>query len=148
MKIIYKNVTVAEKDTAFRLFKTYMQPIIDKEIGWDESLQRSGFYDNYQTPWLYWVIIDSKKIGLVCLREKARNLHIHLIIVFEQFQRRGYGQYIITQLQNSLNPNLLGMTLSSFKSNVCALNLYKTMGFTVVAQDKYFYNLACQVADY
>lgn len=136
----YAKIKASEFDKAYDLFKSYMSPVIQQAIGWDEEFQRTGFTNNYRPEWLHWVCSDGKKLGLLCIREKSECLHIHLVIVFEQFQGTGKGYDILSDLQKQANDKPQPITLSSFKCNERAIKFYKSMGFGVVSEDEHFYS--------
>ena len=97
-EIVYKPLVETEFDVAFDCFKLYMHCVIDEKFGWDETFQKKGFYDNYSLDWLFWVYRNNHKVGLVCVRKAPESLHLHLLIVFEQYQRAGIAALILSDL--------------------------------------------------
>jgi len=135
-EIVYKPLVEIEFDAAFDSFKFYMHSVIDETFGWDETFQKKGFYDNYSLDWLSWVYRNNHKVGLVCARKASDSLHLHLLIVFEQYQRTGIAKLVLSDLMGKEQT----ITLSSFKNNLPAIRLYHKMGFQRVSEDEHFYS--------
>jgi len=133
-EIVYKPLVETEFDAAFDSFKFYMHDVIDEKFGWDEAFQKKGFYENYSLDWLSWVYRNNHKVGLICARRAPESLHLHLLIVFEQYQRTGIAAVILSDLIGKESI----VTLSSFKNNLPAISLYQKMGFQCVSEDKHF----------
>jgi ribosomal protein S18 acetylase RimI-like enzyme len=113
-----------------------MHDVIDETFGWDESFQKKGFYENYSLDWLSWVYRNNHKVGLICARKASESLHLHLLIVFEQYQRTGIAAVILSDLIGKERT----VTLSSFKNNLPAIRLYQKMGFQCISEDEHFYS--------
>jgi len=135
-EIVYKPLDETEFEAAFDFFKFYMHGVIDETFGWDDAFQKKGFYDNYSLDWLFWVYRNNHKVGLVCARKASKSLHLHLLIVFEEYQRTGVATLILSDLMGKEN----AMTLSSFKNNLPAISLYQKMGFERANEDEHFYS--------
>ena len=147
MDLYFKQITEAEVALTFDLFKQHMKPVIEEAFGWDDSYQENGFKDRLKTCWFYWVYAKQTLVGLVCYKTTSESVHIHLLIVFDEMQRQGFGRQISRQLQSSAHQQGLPLTLSCFKNNQPAFSLYKMLGFTISSEDQYFYSMISKVAD-
>ena len=126
-----------------------MKPIIDDGFGWDEEFQRNSFGSNLDSDWFNWVLVGDKKgatnkVGLVCSRFKRRSLHIHLLIIFAEEQKKGIGSATVNKFKAQAYAENTNLTLNCFKHNVPALNLYRNMGFVVNSEEEYFYRFICR----
>ncbi len=117
-----------------------MQQIIESAIGWDEVFQRDNFLDHLQPQWFYWILLNNERAGLACYRHKPTSLHIHLLIVFESAQRKGVASLTIQELLHQAHSVKKPLTLSCFKNNLPAINLYGKLDFEAISQDEHFYS--------
>jgi len=134
-KLVYKPILDSEFGAAYEFFRLYMKHVISEAIGWDETFQKKGFYENYPPQWLFWVHRSESKVGLICLKETPEKQHLHLLIVFEQYQRTGIATLILSDLIGREG----AVTLSTFKNNLPAIRLYQQMNFQRVSEDEHFY---------
>lgn len=133
-----------DRDISFEIFKTYLKPFIDDAFGWDETFQRGGF-DTYLHPeWFSWVHLKGKKVGMVCSEIQESSLYIHLLIVFTKAQRKGIASAITNKLKEDASNKELDLTLSCFKTNVVAIELYKKLGFQITSEDEYSYGFTLE----
>ena len=117
-----------------------MKPVIDSAFGWDEEFQSNGFHSHLQPEWFFWVHMHSEKVGVICKRRRENSVHIHLLIVFSKEQRKGIATAVTQKVINSAVKRNLDVTLSCFKNNKPALNLYTSLGFKVKSDDEYFFD--------
>ncbi|CAM3951424.1 Acetyltransferase (GNAT) family protein [Vibrio aerogenes CECT 7868] len=143
MSIELRPLSPEESGMTFPVFKTYMKPVIEAAFGWDEAFQYHGFTANLQPEWFSWVVSCGHQAGLVCYRQKAESLHIHLLVTFSSQQRQGVASRVITLLKGQACRQNLSLTLSCIKNNHPALHLYRKLGFEVQEEDEHFYNLIC-----
>lgn len=141
MKTSFQQLDAVEIGEAYSVFKKYMHPFIESSLGWDENFQKSGFTKKLQSDWFYWITENKQKLGLLCYRSKAASIHIHLLIIFEQFQGSGIGEEVTKYLIAEAKKVQMPVTLSCFKNNQIALNLYRKLDFQVEAEDEFFYEL-------
>ncbi|MEZ8295491.1 GNAT family N-acetyltransferase [Vibrio splendidus] len=141
MKIEFLKLKKDELSEAFEIFKAYMKPVIDGAFGWDEGFQKNGFESRLKLDWFSWILVDGEKVGLVCNRLKQNSIHIHLLVIFTEAQRRGLASSVTQKLNNEANERQLNLTLSCFKNNEVALQLYKRLGFVIISEDEHFYDL-------
>ena len=141
MMTLLQPITNFEYELAFEIYERYMKQVIGEAFGWEDGFQRDGFNANLRPEWFSWVISSGEKVGLVCGRLKDTSLHIHLLIVFEKFQRQGYAASIASALHVKASKQGLDLTLSCLKNNNPAMSLYTGLGFVASSEDEYFYNL-------
>ncbi|EJG1707960.1 GNAT family N-acetyltransferase [Vibrio parahaemolyticus] len=140
MEIILSKFKKHEHSSAFDDFKLYMKPIVESAVGWDESFQRTSFESKLEPEWFSWIICNGEKVGYVCSRLKSSSIHIHLLIIYTDSQRKGFGSTVIQKLKQQANLQQLDLTLSCFKSNEPAARMYKRLEFVTDSEDEFFYN--------
>ncbi|EPJ43593.1 MAG: acetyltransferase, gnat family [Osedax symbiont Rs1] len=145
MKIALSRLKAVELESAFEIFKTYMKPIIEDAFGWDDIFQKNGFQGRLEPEWFSWILFNEEKVGLLCSRLKEDSLHIHLLIIFTQVQKQGLATLVTNKLRTEAHNQQLPLTLSCFKNNQPALNLYKKLGYTVNSEDEFFYEFISTV---
>ena len=146
MDLHFKQIEQAELAVTFDLFKQHMKPVIEQAFGWDDSYQENGFKNRLKPSWFHWVYSEQSPVGLVCYKTTSESVHIHLLIVFDERQRQGFGKQISRQLQSLAHQQGLPLTLSCFKNNQPAYSLYKKLGFTVNSEDECFYSMISRAA--
>ena len=140
MKIEFLKLKKDEYGATFEIFKTYMKLVIDEDFGWDEEFQKNGFESRLKLEWFSWVLVDGDKVGLVCNRLKQNSIHIHFLVIFTEAQRRGIASSVTRRLHDEAKKQQLSLTLSCFKNNEPALQLYKRLGFVISPENEHFYD--------
>jgi ribosomal protein S18 acetylase RimI-like enzyme len=135
-------MTESDLDEAFIHYKSALKPIIEDAFGWIEDFQNKRFHSKYDPRWFYWIEANSQHIGYVCFFETTSELHVSLLIIFEAFRNQSYGRNIMGILQQQAIQKSIKVTLSSFKNNTGAVRFYKNLGYDIVSEDTYFYDLA------
>lgn len=131
----------SDLNEAFLLYKSALKPIIENAFGWDEEFQKKRFHTKYEPNWFYWIEVNSQRIGYVCFFETKLELHISLLIIFDAFRNKTFGRNIMDTLQQRAFQESLKVTLSSFKNNSGAVRFYRNLGYEIVAEDSYFYDM-------
>ena len=145
MDLEFIKITETEIDAAFGVFKEYMKPLIDGAFAWDEQFQRNGFASRLRPGWFYWVYSKGSRVGLVCYKHTNQSVHVHLLVVFANCQGKGIGQAVIKYLMFQAYELGRSLSLSCFKKNDPALNLYKKLGFLIVSEDEHTYGFISDV---
>lgn len=131
-----------ELDEAFNLYKSSLHQVIENVFGWNDSFQRNRFETQYKLEWFNWIEMESKRIGYICYFKSEAELHISLLIIFNEFQSKGYGRIIMNKIEQYAFKQNKKVTLSSFKENVGAVKFYKSMGYLVTNEDEHFLDLS------
>ncbi|MFM2483541.1 GNAT family N-acetyltransferase [Celerinatantimonas yamalensis] len=141
MAIQLLQISNDEFEETFGIFKQYMYPIIDAAIGWDEVYQSNGFRSHLKPEWFSWITVKGQRVGLVCHRFREASLHIHLLIIFSHAQRKGLASEVLNALEVEASNCDKLVTLSCFKNNNQAFELYNKNGYVIHAEDEMFYDL-------
>jgi ribosomal protein S18 acetylase RimI-like enzyme len=144
LKIIPMTVN-SDLEDAFLLYKESLEDVIAKTFGWNEKFQRGRFFSQYQLNWFYWVETDSQRVGYICFWQSDLEMHVSLIIILPEKQRRSYGRQIMLHLHNQARESGRQITLSSFKQNEGAIRFYETLGYRIVGSDENFVDMVFTV---
>lgn len=146
MTIKLEPVLQSEFDHLFAIVKQALYSYVDKVFGWDDDFQKRRLVEEYETDWFYWIYADAIRIGMLCFKPYDNAFHIHLLIVFPQYQNRQFGKSVIAYIHNLAK--LEGrerITLSSFVQNTGAIAFYKRLGYQVVETEDDFLSFALQI---
>jgi ribosomal protein S18 acetylase RimI-like enzyme len=94
---------------------------------WDESEQRQAFKESTDVSAHELFYDGENPIGFINLFEHEHELHINRLCIVPEFQSRGIGTAILTELIVS-NPPGRPIRLQVFPRNPAA-NLYRRLGF-------------------
>ena len=142
MKLKLAQIAHNDSENKFTVVKTGLKPYIDAVFGWDDDYQRERLLTEYEPHWFYWVYCNHQKVGMLCFKEYENSYHVHLLIVFPEFQRQGLGRHIMDYIHHLAKSELCNtVTLSSFICNEIAVGFYKKLGYAIRESDEYFYSL-------
>lgn len=139
--LILASLPETQLPFAYEKFKEGLYSVSVEAFGWDENSQRDRFMKAYRPEWFYYLEYDSKKIGYLCFQSEAHELHVHLLIVFKEFQGRGFGKSAMSLVSKIASTNQADIVLEVLKNNTQAVELYKKLGYTISHQDKYFFKM-------
>ncbi|MBN2878150.1 MAG: GNAT family N-acetyltransferase [Clostridia bacterium] len=127
--IIYK----IKKNSIFE----YVEPI----WGWDEEYQLNDFYSSFIPDRFRKIISDRRIIGFIELHENKHSINISEIHIITQYQSRGIGTSIISNIIHEAYTNKKKVTLGCFKNNLKAKKLYEKLGFQTTEETETHYCL-------
>ncbi len=135
-----EKVKETEISEIFAIVKTALFEYIDTVFGWDDTFQKNRLSHDYEVHWYHWLYLKNKRIGLVCFKFKDDCLHLHLLIIFPEFQGRGLGTLVMLHLEEIAKGQACHqISLSSFKQNKRALTFYEKRGYQKVKIESDFY---------
>ncbi|WP_438463478.1 GNAT family N-acetyltransferase [Marinomonas sp. PE14-40] len=147
MSIRTQVVTESEFQQAFSSVKQALFDYVDAVYGWDDDFQQDRLRHDYELTWYHWLYEKNTRIGLVCYRKKESRLHLHLMIVFTQFQGNGIGRHAMDFLINEARRMACDqISLSSFTQNKRALAFYESLGFVTDSTEENFINMSFQLS--
>lgn len=138
MNVTFEKVENPYSQEVFELTKTGLFPFVDEVFGWDDDFQKQRMRNDYQSEWFFWAIIEGTRVGYVCFKRYEQAIHLHLIIIDQIHQRKGYGRAIMQAIQSIAFKEKRDVTLSSFKCNELAVKLYKELGYEVEKEEEHF----------
>lgn len=97
----------------------------------------------YQPQWFSWILQGGERVGLLCCKPYDNALHVHLLIIFPQYQGRQLGSAVMDRLHREAErEGESRVTLSSFTGNQGAVRFYERLGYKVVESDQEFVSLS------
>ena len=129
----FQLVSNSEFEELFACVKQGIFIHVDSVFGWDDDFQRQRLLNDYHPSWFHWVYRGKERIGLVCFKPYDNAYHIHLLIILPQYQGRTLGKEIMTIIhKRAMEEQREQVTLSSFRSNTCAISFYQALGYQIV----------------
>ena len=126
----------------FHWVKAGLFEFVDQVFGWDDDDQKQRMQDEYEAGWFYWATLNNAPIGLVAHKPYVKNdqdyLHLHLLLVAPENQGKGLGKRILQGVHELAREQQRGMTLSVFRLNQPALQLYLDTGYRVTSEEPDF----------
>ena len=143
MTIQLLPVPEQEFPEVFSSVKQALYDHVDAVFGWDDQFQRQRLSSDYQPEWFHWIVSQQNKVGLVCFKPYDTAYHIHLLILFPQYQNQGLGQVVMQQINTLVKSEGRNkITLSSFARNTKAIQIYTRLGYQVIEEDECFVSMA------
>ena len=131
-------VPESQFEDVFALLKAGLFSVVDEVFGWQDDFQRQRLHDDYQWSWMHWVIEHGTRKALVCFKRYEQALHLHLILIYPEFQRQGLGTKMMALIQEIAKQEQRDITLSALKKNVGAVSLYQKLGYVVEQEEEHF----------
>lgn len=138
MSITFKQMDDPYSEEVFGLTKEGLYPFVDEVFGWDDEFQRQRMLDDYEPEWFYWIYELKTKIGYVCFKPYDQSLHLHLIVLAKKFIGNGLGKKVMAEIHKVAEKESRDVTLSCFKCNDRAVNLYRSLNYKVTEEEEHF----------
>ena len=128
----------ADGDALFALYKLLLYTYIDQTFGWEDDFQRDRFDTAYRHCEFTLVKMGSVIAGYFATKYEQDAVHVSLLFIKPEFQRKGIGREIMKTLTAHATAVNRSVTLSCFICNQPAMDFYKNLGFRVTTKDEYF----------
>lgn len=143
MGIELVDVPQSEFEQVFTAVKQGIFPYVEALFGWDDQFQRERITNSYLPQWFSWILHGGERIGLLCSKPYEDAQHVHLLIIFPQYQGRQLGAAVMERLhQEAEREGKCRVTLSSFTENHGAIRFYERLGYNVVEEDQEFVSMS------
>lgn len=130
--IQFQLVPNSEFEELFACVKQGLFIHVDNVFSWEDDFQRQRLLNDYHPSWFHWIYHENERVGLVCFKPYDNAFHIHLLIIFPQYQGRSLGKQVMALIhKRAMKEQRSQVTLSSFKSNARAINFYQSLGYQV-----------------
>ena len=83
---------------------------------------------------LHTIYDDKQLAGFYWIEERENVLHLHALLLKQQFQRKGIGTQTLNMLASKYEGTMRTIELGVHESNEAAIRLYERNGFTTVKQ--------------
>jgi ribosomal protein S18 acetylase RimI-like enzyme len=112
---------------------TSMRPSVEATWGWDESVQRAYFQAHYGEGSRQIIRVDGTDAGVLSFDIRPDHVFLRNVALLPQFQGRGVGTAVISQLMDQAARLGVPIRLQVLKANR-ARGLYERLGFRVHAE--------------
>ncbi|XAW90763.1 N-acetyltransferase [Vibrio sp. CDRSL-10 TSBA] len=147
MDIKLVQIKADEFDSLFSVVKQAIYAHVDAVFGWNDDVQSKRLMDDYEPNWFNWIYQEGQRVGMLCFKPYDNALHVHLLVVFPEFQNQKLGEKVMNYVHHQACLQGRGsITLSSFVRNEPAVRFYKSLGYRVIGRDENFYSLSLQVS--
>ncbi|ENG7994447.1 GNAT family N-acetyltransferase [Vibrio vulnificus] len=136
-----------EFESLFSVVKQGIYSHVDAVFGWCDEFQVNRLKNDYEPHWFHWVYLNNTQVGMLCFKPYENAFHVHLLIVFPEFQNQQLGGRVMNVVHEmAREQGRSHVTLSSFIRNESAVRFYKSLGYKVTENDENFLSLSLQVA--
>ncbi|TFH75851.1 N-acetyltransferase [Gammaproteobacteria bacterium LSUCC0112] len=142
-QLSFRKAEIEEMDWAYLLFKEGLQQYIAQTWGWNELFQRHSFLANLPASSFVIITRNSEDVGGYCLKHKTDHLYLEMLLLTAPAQRQGIGTHVMNLLIDQANHEDLPIRLSVLRNNPAHL-FYRRLGFDVVAEDNFRYEMSLQ----
>lgn len=97
MDINLVQITVDEFDSLFSVVKQAIYAHVDAVFGWNDDVQRKRLMNDYEPNWFNWIYQEGQRVGMLCFKAYDNALHVHLLVVFPEFQNQKLGEKVMNQ---------------------------------------------------
>ncbi len=147
MNITLQPVLNSEFELLFSVVKTGIYPYVDSVFGWCDDYQKNRLINDYELNWFYWIYANQTRVGMLCFKQYDNSYHVHLLIIFPEFQNQNLGQATMGYVHKIANSEHRdSVTLSSFVNNVKAVKFYERLGYEVIDRDEDFLSLSLKLS--
>jgi ribosomal protein S18 acetylase RimI-like enzyme len=125
-----KFATQEDYDFIYNLNKTNMEDYVIETWGnWNEDFQRDFFSRYLQTLEFQIIVIKDKDVGVVAFSINKTSINIDEIQLLPEYQNRGIGTSILSDIIASAQKAKIEITLRVLKVNFIAQKFYDKLGF-------------------
>jgi ribosomal protein S18 acetylase RimI-like enzyme len=130
--LTYEPADSEQYDEFLQMFREHTDPYIDDvlklmDLNWERFVELFRTHGH-----VYGIWADRKCAGFYWIEERERILHIHALILNEEFQGMGIGGQTLKRLETEYMGKVDSIELGVHKSNNRAMGLYERSGFKTV----------------
>lgn len=120
-------------DFLYNLNISTAKDYIAQTWGWDDEFQLKYFKTKFRSTNYKIISVDNKDIGALSLRQDGSKIFIKRIQILPQFQHRGIGSEIISDVIKCAEENNAVVCTKVLKVNP-AKKLYNKLGFSYIGE--------------
>lgn len=126
-----RPATESEMETIFEGYRRTVGKYVASAWGWDESIQRSGFWEHHPLKEFEIIGLENEFAGGLHVAEDEVDLYIRMIFLLPKFQGRGIGSALIEDIHATARKRKKGLCLKVINCNP-AFALYARLGFKLI----------------
>jgi len=125
-----KRATINDLSFAYNLNKNNMKDYVIKTWGaWNECFQKAYFKEYFQSKEFHIIVVENENAGFIAFNKKETAVIIDEIQLLPQYQRKGIGTLIFSDIINDAKNDNLEVILRVLKVNLDAQKFYDKLGF-------------------
>lgn len=129
-----RQVEQDQYDELFQMMLEYTSDYLQNAVT-KLNISTDQFKELFKTVGKVYAVYVQKEIaGFFWVEKREDVLHIHALIIKNQFQGKGLGKEILHLIQNEYNLGAKVLELGVHISNNRAINLYENFGFVKIKQ--------------
>jgi ribosomal protein S18 acetylase RimI-like enzyme len=137
--ISFRPVTDDDYEYLYALNERTMRDYAEQTYGpWDETVVRQIFAERWRPESMQIVVIDGQDGGMLEVRPTETGVQLQNIRVAPEYQGRGIGTRLVSEVLRDAHRRGLPVTLRVLKVNP-ARRLYERLGFVVVGETEPHY---------
>lgn len=107
-----------------------MRNYVEETWGWDDAWQLRHFEQNFKPELNQIIMLHGQPIGLLSVQQSDNELFIRSILIVSEYQSKGIGSFIISNVIEQAQQQGRPVTLQVLKVNP-ARRLYERLGFVI-----------------
>lgn len=143
----FRQATDADYDFLYQLNVAALREYVELLWGWEETWQREYFARKFDPKKRKIIQIEGQDAGVLIVEHHERQLYLALIELLPEFQGRGVGTAIITDLCSQAREHNQVVTLHVLKSNQPARRLYERLGFIFAGEEEHKVKMVYKATD-
>jgi len=125
-----RKATTDDYSFAYNLNKTNMKDYVVKTWGaWNEEFQKTFFEEYFQILDLRIIVVENEDVGIISFNKQKTSIIIDEIQLMPQYQHKGIGTLIFSDIINNAQKENLEINLKVLKVNLPAQKFYNKLGF-------------------
>jgi ribosomal protein S18 acetylase RimI-like enzyme len=127
-----RDASPADADLVYQIkYRAYAEHAVRSDGSWDEAFQRR--YTAGNLPCTKIVLVDGNPVGWIACKEEVKQIEILDLHILPDYQRRGIGGKLISDIWAHAARSGKEVLLSVLKTNP-SITLYKRLGFIAIGQ--------------
>ena len=128
LKFTSRKATVKDINFIYELRLKTMKPVFENTLGWNEKTEHEKAADQIVNTSI--ILVEHKRVGVIKVILKKHELHLHQMQILPDFQKKGIGKALLSQIITRSETLQKPITLYVMK-NTPAEKLYRQIGFKV-----------------
>jgi ribosomal protein S18 acetylase RimI-like enzyme len=141
VNLSFRQATDDDYEYLYRLNEATMRTYAEQTYGpWDETLNRRIFAERFRPATTQILVVDGQDAGMLEVLPTETGIHLANIRVAPEYQGRGIGTRLVSEVLRDAHGRGLSVTLGVLKVNP-ARRLYERLGFVVVEESEQRYRM-------
>lgn len=135
--------TGRDSEFAWLLYRDLMKPLTEEILTWNDQSQRAMVEQSLAHQGTSIIVVNGSSVGWLQVDSTSSAIYLGQLYITPTLQKRGVGTAIMKWLCGQARRDGKSVTLEVMKNNQ-ALAFYDHLGFRVVGESKYKYEMRWQ----